>query len=58
MTRSGSRRKQINKKPILNYKEMYDELMNQNEIPIKMIATKEDLNNLEANVDRKISILL
>ena len=37
---------------------MYDELMNQNEIPIKMIATKEDLNNLEANVDRKISILL
>ena len=58
MTRGGSRRKQISKKPILNYKEMYDELMNQNEIPIKMTATKEDLNNLEANVDRKISILL
>ena len=33
---------------------MYDELVNQNEIPIKMTATKEDLNVLEANFDRKI----
>ena len=28
--------------------------MNQNEIPIKMTATKEDLDILEANSDRKI----
>ena len=28
--------------------------MNQNEIPSKMIATKEDLNILEANYDKKI----
>ena len=28
--------------------------MNQNEIPIKITATKEDLTNLEANFDRKI----
>ena len=28
--------------------------MNQNEIPIKMTATKEDLNILEENFDRKI----
>ena len=34
--------------------EVYDELVNQNEIRIKMIATKEELNILEANFDRKI----
>ena len=28
--------------------------MNQNELPVKMRATKEDLNILEANFDRKI----
>ena len=33
---------------------MYEELVNQNEIPIKMTATKEDLNIIEANFDRKI----
>ena len=54
MARGGSRRKEISKKLTLNYKEVYDELVNQNEIPIKMIATKEDLNILEANFDRKI----
>ena len=54
MARGGSRRKEISKKSTLNYKEVYDELVNQNEIPIKMTATKEDLNILEANYDRKI----
>ena len=54
MARGGSRRKEISKKSTLNYKEVYDELVNQNEIPIKMTATKEDLNILEANFDRKI----
>lgn len=37
---------------------MYDELANQNQIPIKMTATKEGLNILEANVDRKIDKML
>ena len=32
--------------------------MNQNELPIKMRATKEDLNILEANFDRKIDKML
>ena len=54
MARGGLRRKEISKKATLDYKEVYDELVNQNEIPIKMIATKEDLNILEANYDRKI----
>ena len=54
MARGGSRRKEISKKSTLNYKEVYDELVNQNEIPIKMTATKEDLNILEANFNRKI----
>ena len=54
MARGGSRHKVISKKSTLDYKEVYDELVNQNEIPIKMKATKEDLNNLEANLDRKI----
>ena len=57
MARGGSRRKEISKKSTLNYKEVYDELVNQNEIPIKMIATKEDLNILEANFDGKINKL-
>ena len=54
MARGGLRRKEISKKATLDYKEVYDELVNQNEIPIKMIATKEDLNILEANYDRNI----
>ena len=54
MARGGSRSKEMSKKSTLNYKEMHDELVNQNEIPIKMTATKEDLNILEANFDRKI----
>ena len=33
---------------------MYAELVNQNEIPIKMTAAREDPNNLKANFDRKI----
>ena len=37
---------------------MYDELVNQNEIPIKMTAIKEHLNNFEANFDRKIDKML
>ena len=37
---------------------MYEELVNQNEIPIKMTATKEDLNILAANFDRKIDKML
>ena len=53
-TRGGSRRKEISKKSALHYKEVYEELVNQNEIPIKMTATKEDLNIIEANFDRKI----
>ena len=54
MARGDSRHKVISKKSTLDYKEVYDELVNQNEISIKMKATKEDLNNLEANLDRKI----
>ena len=42
----------------LNYKEVYKELVNQNEIPIKMTATKEDLKNSKANFDRKMSNVL
>ena len=45
MARGGSRRKETSKKSILDYKEVYDELVNQNEIPTKMTATKEDRNN-------------
>ena len=37
---------------------MYDELVNQNEIPIKMTAIKKHLNNLEANFVRKIDKML
>ena len=47
MARGGSRRKETSKKSTLNYKEVYDDLVNQNNIAIKMtIATKEDLNIL------------
>ena len=46
--RDGSRRKEISKKSTLDYKEVYDELVNQNENPIKMTATKEDLNNFRS----------
>ena len=53
-TRGGSGRKEISKKSTLHYKEVYEELVNQNEIPIKMTATKEDLNIIEENFDRKI----
>ena len=51
MARGGSRRrrKEISKKSTLDY-----ELVNQNEIPIKMAVTKEDLNNLEASFEWKI----
>ena len=54
MARSGSRHKDISKKPTLDYKEVYEELVNQNQIPIKMTETKKALNILEANFDRKI----
>ena len=33
---------------------MYDKLVNKNEIPIKMTATKEELDILEASFDRMI----
>ena len=46
MARGVSRRKEISKKSTLDYKEVYDELVNKNEISIKMTVTKEDLNNL------------
>ena len=52
--RGGSRHKEMRKKSTLDYKEVYDELVNQNEIPMKRTATKEDLNILEANFNRKI----
>ena len=54
MGRGSSRREERSKEWTLYYKEVYDELVNQNEIPFKMTATKEDVNNLEANFDRKI----
>ena len=44
----------MRKKSTLDYKEVYDELVNQNEIPMKRTATKEDLNILEANFNLKI----
>ena len=50
---SDIRRKGTSKKSTLGYKEVYEELVNQNEILIKMTATKKDLNNLESNFDRK-----
>ena len=54
MARGGSRHEEISKKSTLDYREVSDELENQNKIPIKMTATKEDLNILEVNFDRKI----
>ena len=45
MARGDSKRKETSKKLTLYYKEKYDELVNQNKIPIKLAATNEDLNN-------------
>ena len=45
MARGNSKRKETSKKLTLYYKEKYDGLVNQNEIPIKLASTKEDLNN-------------
>ena len=42
MAIGGSRRKETSKKSTLDYREVYDELVNQNEIAIKMTATKEE----------------
>ena len=42
MARGGSKRKEISKKSTLDCKEVYDEVVSQNEISIKMIATKEE----------------
>ena len=55
MRGSVSRRKEISKKSTLDYKEMHDELVNQNEIQIKLAATKEDMDKLEANIDSKMN---
>ena len=55
MRGSVSRRKEISKKSTLDYKEMHDELVNQNEIQIKLAAAKEDMDKLEANVDSKMN---
>ena len=49
ITRGDLKRKETSKKLTLYYKEKYDELVNQNKIPIKLAATNEDLNNWEAN---------
>ena len=54
MVRCGLRCKETSKKSTLNYKEVYDKLVNKNEIPIKMTATKEELDILEASFDRMI----
>ena len=54
ITRSDLKRKETSKKLTLYYKEKYDELVNQNEIPIKLAATKEDPNNWEANCHRTV----
>ena len=54
MARDDSKRKETSKKLTLYYKEKYDELVNQNEIPIKLAATKEDPNNWEANCHRTV----
>ena len=45
MARGNSKRKETSKKLTFYYKEKYDGLVNQNEIPIKLASTKEDLNN-------------
>ena len=54
MARGDSKRKETSKKLTLYYKEKYDGLVSQNEIPVKLASTKEDLNNWEANCHRKI----
>ena len=43
--RGDSRCKETSKTSTLDFKEVYKELVNQNEIPVKMTAAKEDLNN-------------
>ena len=52
----------ISKKSTLDYKEVHGELVNQNEIKIKMTARKEDLNNLQGifhgKIDKMSSVLL
>ena len=58
MARGGSRRKEISKKSTLDYKKVYEELVSQNELSIKMTATKEDLNISEVNFDRKVDKML
>ena len=50
MVRESVRRKETPKKLTLDYKEIDEELKIQSEIPVKMIAMKEDLNNLEAKI--------
>ena len=54
MARGSLMREVTSKKSTLNQKEVYEKLVNQNEIPIKMTATKEDLSNLGAIFDRNI----
>ena len=54
MARGSLIREVTSKKSTLNQKEVYEKLVNQNEIPIKMTATKEDLSNLGAIFDRNI----
>ena len=54
MVRGSLIREVTSKKSTLNQKEVYEKLVNQNEIPIKMTATKEDLSNLGAIFDRNI----
>ena len=58
MVRCGLRCRERSKKSTLNYKEVYDKLVNQNEFPIKMTATKEELDILEASFDRMIEKIL
>lgn len=62
MARDDFRRKVISKKSTSDYKEVHGELVNQNEIKIKMTARKEDLNNLQGifhgKIDKMSSLLL
>ena len=45
IARGDSRCKETSKTSTLDFKEVYKELVNQNEIPVTMTAAKEDLNN-------------
>ena len=58
MTRGVVRSKEASPKSALDYKEVYEELANQNEILIKMTETKKGMKNLEANFDRKMMNVL